>query len=98
MWRFSVPIHWYSHLKKNNPVTRMSWGEFKMTPAKRVKRCNEFTTVDAFFINVNKSSVPVIAPEQSESAYFVTLVEIHNVDVPATSSQVSILCYVGGDP
>ena len=47
----------------------------------------KFMTVDAFFINVTKSSVPMIAPEQSESASFVTLVEIHNVDVPAASNQ-----------
>ena len=43
-------------------------------------------TIDAFFVNVNKSSVPTIVPEQSESASFVTLVEIHNVDVPAASN------------
>ena len=47
---------------------------------------SEFTTVDAFFVNFNKSSVPTIFPDQSESASFVTLVEIHNVDVPATSN------------
>ena len=46
-----------------------------------------FTTIDAFFINVNKSSVPVIVPEQSELASFVSLVEIHNVDVPVTSNR-----------
>ena len=34
---------------------------------------------------MNKSSVPAIIPEQSESASFVTLVEIHNVDVPAAA-------------
>ena len=28
-----------------------------------------------------------IVPEQSESASFVTLVEIHNVDVPAASNR-----------
>ena len=76
---------------RNDPMTRMSWGEFKMAPAKRVKRCDmsmsKFTTIDAFFVNVNKSSVPAIVPEQSESASFVTLVEIHNVDVPATSNR-----------
>ena len=53
-----------------------------MAPTMRVKRCNmstsKFTTIDAFFVNVNK-----IVHEQSESASFVTLVEIHNVDVPA---------------
>ena len=42
--------------------------------------------MSTFFVNVNKSSVPVIVPEQSESASFVTLVEIHNVDVPAASN------------
>ena len=47
---------------------------------------SKFTTVDAFFVNVNKSSVPTIVPEQSESASSVTLVEIHNVDVPAASN------------
>ena len=46
-----------------------------------------FMTVNAFFINVNKSIVPAIVPEQSESASFVTLVEIHNVDVAAASNQ-----------
>ena len=29
----------------------------------------------------------MIVPEQSESASFVTLVEIHNVDVPAASNR-----------
>ena len=47
---------------------------------------SKFTTIDAFFINVNKSSFPEIVHKQSESASFVTLVEIHNVDVPAASS------------
>ena len=87
LWPFSVPIHWRSYLKKNRPMT---WGEFKMAPAKRVKRCDmstlKFTTIDAFIVNVNKSSVPAIVPEQSESTSFVTLVEIHNVDVPVTSN------------
>ena len=68
----------------------MSWGEFKTAPAKRVKRCDmptsKFTTIDAFFVNANKSSVPAIVAEQSESASFVTLEEIHNVDVPVASS------------
>ena len=48
---------------------------------------SKFTTIDAFFVNVNKSSVPAIVPEQSESASFVTLVEIRNVDMHATSNQ-----------
>ena len=69
----------------------MSWDEFKMAPAKRVKRCDmstsKFRTIDAFFVDVNKSSVPTIVPEQSESASFVTLVEIHNVDMPAASNR-----------
>ena len=39
------------------------------------------------FVNLNKSSIPTIVPEQSESASFVTLVEIHNVDVPTTSNR-----------
>ena len=47
--------------------------------------------MDAFFVNMNKSSVPVIVPEQSEAAVpstsLVTLVEIHNVDVPAASNR-----------
>ena len=38
---------------------------------------------------MNKSSFPEIVHEQSESASFVTLVEIHNVDVPAASSRVA---------
>ena len=56
-----------------------------------MKRCtmstSKFTTINAFFVNVNKSSVPVIVPEQSKPASFVTLVEIHNVDVPVTSNR-----------
>ena len=48
---------------------------------------SKFTTIDAFFVNVNKSSVPAIVPEESESASFVTLVEIHNVDVPVASNR-----------
>ena len=69
----------------------MSWGKFKMAPAKRVKRCDmstsKFTIIDAFFINVNKSSFPETVLEQSKSASFATLVEIHNVDVPAASKR-----------
>ena len=41
------------------------------------------------FVNLNKSSVPAIVPEQSESASFVMLVEIHNVDVLAASNRVA---------
>ena len=52
---------------------------------------HQFTTIDAFFVNVNKSSFPEIVPEQSESASFVTLVEIHNVDVPVASSRDATL-------
>ena len=67
------------------------WGELKMEFTKRVKRCDlsksKFTTIDDFFVNMNKSSVPAIVPEQSESASFVTLVDIHNVDVPAASNR-----------
>ena len=43
-------------MRRNIPVTQMSWGEFKMAPAKqeRVKRCDistsTFTTIDAFFL------------------------------------------------
>ena len=81
----------------------MLWGEFKIAPSKRLKRrdmsMSKFTTIDACFINVNKSSVPVIVPEQSESASFVTLVEIHNVDVPAASNQDdTILSPTTGSP
>ena len=36
---------------------------------------------------MNKSSVPAIFLEQSESASFVTLVEIHNVEVAAASNR-----------
>ena len=36
-------------------------------------------------------------PEQSESASFVTLVEIHNVDVPAASNQdATVLSPIAG--
>ena len=60
---------------------------------------SKFTTVDAFFVNVNKSSVPTIVPEQSESASFVTLVEIHNVDVPAASNRdTTVLLPTTGTP
>ena len=89
LWPFSVPIHWRSHLKKQSRDPDVA-GKFKMAPAKRVKRCDmstsEFTTIDAFFVNVNKSSFPEIVHKQSKSASFVTLVEIHNVDVPVASS------------
>ena len=55
---------------KNNPVTRMSWSEFKMPPAKRerVKRCNmsKSITIDAFF--ASKNGVLAIVPAQSEAA------------------------------
>ena len=40
-----------------------------------------------FCVNVNKTSFPAIVPEQPESASFVMLVEIHNVDVPAASNR-----------
>ena len=49
--------------------------------------CQRQSSIAAFFVNVNKSSVPAIVPEQSESASFVTLVEIHNVDVRAASNR-----------
>ena len=62
-----------------------------MAPAKRMKRCDistsKFTTIEAFFVNINKSSGPAIVTEQSGSASFVTLVEIHNVDVPAAGNR-----------
>ena len=56
-----------------------------------MKRCDmstsKFTTIDAFLVNVNKSSVHAIVPEQSELASFVAMVEIHNVDVAAASNR-----------
>ena len=48
---------------------------------------SEFTTIDAFFVNVNKTSFTEIVHKQSESASFVTLEEIHNVNVPVASSR-----------
>ena len=48
---------------------------------------SKFTTIDAFFVNINKISVSAIVLEQSESASFATLVKIHNVDVPAASNR-----------
>ena len=48
---------------------------------------SKFTIIHAYFVNVNKSSVPAIVLEQSESASFVTLVEIRNVEVPAASNR-----------
>ena len=48
---------------------------------------------------MNKSNVPAIVPEQSESASFVTLVEIHNVDVPAASNRnATVLLPTAGTP
>ena len=61
-----------------------------------IMSASKFTTVDVFFVNVNKSSVPTIVPEQSESAFFVTLVEIHNVDVPVASNQDAVLSPTAG--
>ena len=57
-------------------------------PLAWVKICDmsKFTTIDAFFVNVNKSSVSAIVPEQSESA---SLVEIHYVDVPTATNRES---------
>ena len=56
-----------------------------------MKRCDMSTSKvhdnRCLFVNVNKISVAAIVPEQSESASFVTLVEIHNVDVPAASNR-----------
>ena len=46
---------------------------------------SKFMTIDAFFVNVNKTSFPANVHEQSESASFVPLVDIHNVDVPAAT-------------
>ena len=41
----------------------------------------------------------MIVPEQSESASFVTLVEIHNVDVPAASNRkATVLSPTAGTP
>ena len=80
LWPFSVPIHWRSHLKKQSRDPDEN-GE-KM----RYISTSELTTIDAFFVNVTKSSFPEIVHKQSESASFVTLVEIHNVDVPVASS------------
>ena len=80
LWPFSVPIHKRSHLKKQSRdpdvVGRVQNGT-----------CQRQSSIAAFFINVNKSSVPAIVPEHSESASFVTLVENHNVDVPAASNR-----------
>ena len=60
---------------------------------------SKFKTVNAFFVNVNKSSVPTIVPEQSESASFVMLVEIHNVDVRVASSRyATVLSPTAGTP
>ena len=62
-----------------------------LSTAKQVKICDmstsEFTTINAFFVNVNESSFPETVHKQSESASFVKLVEIHNVDVPVASSR-----------
>ena len=44
-------------------------------------------------------NIPEIVPEQSESASFVTLVEIHNVDVPAACNRdATVLSPTTGTP
>ena len=84
--RFCGLSQWPSHLKKQScdpdVVGRVQNGTCQMSVTK-------FMIIDAFgfFVIENKSCVPAIVPEQSESASFVTLVEIHNVDVPATSNR-----------
>ena len=55
---------------------------------------SKFMTTDAAFINVNKSGVPAIVPEQSKSASFVTLVEMHNVD--ASNRDATVLSPTAG--
>ena len=91
MWPFSVPIHWRSHLKKQSHdpdvMGQVQNGICQVSEKMRYANVRVFTTINAFFVNVNKSSFPKIIHKQSESASFVTLVEIHNVDVPVTSSQ-----------
>ena len=58
-----------------------------------MKRCDmstsKFTTIDAFFVNVNKGSVPAIVQSEKamHSTSFVTVAEMHNVDVPAASNR-----------
>ena len=48
---------------------------------------------------MNKRSIPTIVPEQSEAASFYTLVEIHDVDMPATSNQnTTVLSPTAGTP
>ena len=50
---------------------------------------SKLTTIDVFF--ANKSSIPMTVPEQSgtvvPSTSFVTVAEIHNVNVPGTSNR-----------
>ena len=87
LWLFSVLIHCRCHLKKQSRdpdvVGRIQNGTcLYMTTSK-------FTTISAFFVNVNKNSIPAIVIEQSESASFVTLVEIHDVDLPAANNRDS---------
>ena len=55
---------------------------------------SKFATVNALFVNVNKRCVPMIVPEQSKSASFVTLVEIRDVDVPTAT----VLLPIAGIP
>ena len=76
MWTFSVPIHWRSHLKTQS-----------RDPDVVGKVQNGTCQASENNVNVNKSSFPEIVHKQSESASFVTLVEIHNVDVPVASSR-----------
>ena len=87
--------HWHSHLKKQSRgpdvVMQVQNGPCQANVSEKTR----YVTVKvydnhAFFVNANKSSVPVIVPEQSESASFVTLVEIHNVDVPAASNREAL--------
>ena len=82
--RFYGFSHWRSHLKKQSRdpdvVRRVQNDTYQTLVAK-------FSTINAFFVIANKSSVPAIVPERSTSASFVTLEEIHNVDVPVASNR-----------
>ena len=104
LWPFSVPINRRSHLKKQslcpNVVGRVKNGTcqarffYKKMPYVNVKVHDN----QCFFVNVNKrSGVPAIVSEQSESASFVMLVEIYNVDMPAASNRdATVLLNIDG--
>ena len=87
LWPFSVSTHW-RYLKKQSCDPDIVGRVQNGTCQERSEKMQYVNSIvhdnRCLFVNVNKSSVPAIVPEQSESASFVTFVVIHNVDMPAT--------------